>query len=147
MPLAVFQTNIKAEAFNDDFAVGLTNILADRLHRDGQDISVHIHPSQILYCGGTKEPSGYLILYTSRGFGDIERRRQLSQAILDFIKDKLKVPNLNRFMVYMQTTKADDIGLDGGLLSDRYGCMAEGGPFDVRYSKRQAECSPMKGGP
>lgn len=135
MPLAVFETNVDISSIAEDFAKGLTHILSERLHREEQTISVQVRPNQFILRGGTTDPAGYVTLYTSRGYGDIEHRRETSQNILDFIKEKLKLKNSSRFMVYMHTMSADDIGLDGGLVSDKHGCMGQGGPFDTTFCK------------
>ncbi|XP_041460700.1 macrophage migration inhibitory factor-like [Lytechinus variegatus] len=135
MPLAVFVTNVDVSSTMEEIATGLSHILADRLHREEEKITVHIHPNQFMLRGGSTDPAGYISLCTSRGFGDVEHRRETSQKILDFIKEHLKLKNASRFMVYMHTMSADDIGVDGGLVSDRFGCMGQGGPFDVRWHK------------
>nr|ANB86945.1 macrophage migration inhibitory factor [Paracentrotus lividus] len=135
MPLAVFVTNVDISSTSEEFATGLSHILCDRLHRDEGTVSVHIQPNQFILRGGSTDPAGYVTLCTSRGFGDIDHRRETSQKILDFIKEHLKLKSSSRFMVYMHTMSADDIGVDGGLVSDKYGCMGQGGPFDIRWHK------------
>ena len=58
-----------------------------------------------------------------------------SSFLLPLLSLSLSLSLFHRFMVYMHTMSADDIGIDGGLVSDRFGCMGQGGPFDVRWHK------------
>ena len=66
-----------------------------------------------MFRGGSTDPAGYVSLCTSRGFGDVEHRRETSQKVLDYVKEQLKLKDSSRWVERETKNYRNDYSDDG----------------------------------
>ncbi|XP_063953911.1 macrophage migration inhibitory factor homolog [Lytechinus pictus] len=117
MPLAIIVTNLPLTSIPPKFCEDLTKLLSVEINVPEKIISVHVNANQLMTRDGTHDPSAYIELYNSTGFGTIDGKRKISRAVLDYAKQSLSIESSRIFILFKQPT-GDDIGYEDGLLSD-----------------------------
>nr|XP_054762182.1 uncharacterized protein LOC129268681 [Lytechinus pictus] len=105
------------EGVSENFCEDLSKIISELLNVPEKDITVQVHPNQLMVRNGSREPSAYIELYHVEGCETEDHKRKVSKTILDFTKQHLHIES-SRVSIIFRQTAGKDIGIEGGLWSD-----------------------------
>lgn len=114
MPVFVVNTNVSQVP--DNFKQLATDVIAKSLSKPVSYIAVQVNAKQDLCFGGTNEPAALCEL-TSIGALSVEANKRHSKALMDLLKQQLKVEPSRAYITF-RNTASSDIGYSGTTFAD-----------------------------